>query len=338
VLRKVLSEANTNNIPPFPDDNKIKYVSVKYSAEDLSSNIHVEIITFSDFLQDLEFANKILSGHYDDLLDVPALKKKIGEEYSDVNNEERKIEYLELLKNREKNIEIFGRDLYTGMLHAMRMAVQDEFIVNVRPKIFYLYNYLLSKGYFEESWQDYSTQIEFKNYKSFSKWLLNVPLYLTLPSLPFDIPTSKDFTNLVRRSLVEFRKRNEILSPIYSPIFLDVIYKPAKRSLNNCADVDSIMKLIIPEFNKVFKYEGAAKNQRMREIFKNIGSSKYAGHPVVGYNSIEVPRINDKEEGWLIVSISRYNVKPESIRERIDKVINQAAKYNLVGGNVLAEK
>jgi hypothetical protein len=337
VLRKVMSKANTSNIPRFLDDNKIKYISVKYSSEDFSNNIHVEIVPFNDFLQDLEFANKILSGHYDDLLDVVTLKKKIGEEYSDANQEERKIEYLELLKNREKNIGIFGEDLYTDMIRAMRMAVQDEFIVNMRPKLFYLYNYHLTKGYFKEGREDYTTRIEFRNSKSFSKWLQKVPLYIILPSLPFDIQTSKEFMNSVRRTLTEFRERNEILTPVYSPFFLDVIYKPAKRSLYNCADVDYLMKLIIPEFNRVFKYEQASKNQRKREIFKDFGRSKYTGSPVVGYNSIEVPRINDNEEGILIISISRYNVKPESIRERIDKVINRAVKYNLIGESILTD-
>lgn len=338
VFRKIPSEKSKNGGAPFLEDNKIKYVSVKYSPESFSNNINVEIIPFNDFIKDLEFANKILSGHYDDSLDFITLKKKIGEEYFDANQEKRRSEYLELMKNREYNIEIFGEDLYSDMIRAMRMAVQDEFIVNERPKLFYLYYYLLSKGYLEETWQDYTTPIEFKNSQSFPKWLSKVPLYSKLPSLPLDNQGSKKFISLVRRSLMEFSEHNEILSPIYSPIFLDVIYKPAENNNSNCTDLDSLMKLIIPEFNRVFKYEETPKIKREREFFKTNNQSKYKIHPVVGYNSFEIPRINNSEEGFLIVSISRSNINTESIRERIDKVINNAISCNLTGRSILVDQ
>ncbi len=82
------------------------------------------------------------------------------------------------------------------------------------------------------------------------------------------------------------------------------------------------MKLIVPEFNEIFLppiiFEGL-NDGAFSKYYKLPSSIK---HSIVGYNIIEIPRVNKDDDGCLIISLSRNNMDTKSIWERMDETIN----------------
>ncbi len=319
IFRQPLLTSNKNNKSINFLDRQIKYLSIKHSSTGRKNYLEIEITPFLDFLQDLELSHKILSGYFEDVSDHKEIKRKIAHEYIETDLEERKREYNELLKNQKKNINLFGEELFKEMLTALRVSIQDEFIFNIRSNISYLYYYLRNEGGVSSDiiTKNFNTSVEFKNAKGFLEWRKNVPLFIELPLFPLRPTQKRQLLTTVKESLNQFLIEHEIMSPLYSPIMLDAIYAPTERNEHNCEELNDIMELVVPEFNSIFKLF-----QPLQDRLKRADSMTKSNHQaVVGYNSLEIPRISKSEKGWLLVSISRFNVEQESVQERIDKVI-----------------
>ena len=323
----------------YQNDNQIKYLSADYSIGMLdNARIYADFEPFSNFLQNLELANDIISGKYNDYIDDYDISKKIKEieGKKDEDEDDDYSEYKELIQNKKKYLKSLSEDAYKGLVTMSRMQVQKNFLQMGSLDISGLHYIFNSIG----NIYSHANTPEIDKYtKETSDYMANLllksPIKIQLPRIPVNKGEGNQFKEEVREAMMEYREKYEILTPLMTPVGLEVIHKPPIASEGFHKDLDNIMReFIIPIFHEEFKPPishlsnanlNSIKDEEMLNNIKKMKSKipKSIEHSIVKYEIFEIPRApDDKEDGFISMNISEAHRGIRSnIGNRIKEII-----------------
>ena len=310
----------------YNDDKQIIYLISRYNLDNIEAGITAFFYPFRSFLDDLKLANDILN---ENKLDSSFLND-IGEVDDKIDFNDNFDKYIRWVEDKETNIRLLGEDLYNLKVKFNKMKIQEEFFNSCRLKIkdiYYLYYSvgiitdrkftILRLEQLEELFRD--------QLNSISKWITNSPIKIKLPRIPITEGETRTFKDIVRERLRTYKDKYKILEPLYTPIALEVIYKPPIFSNGFYKDLDNIMRLIIPIFNETFNpppsylsvYDFEERDMT-QELPKSV---KYS---VMKYEIFEIPRSeDDTEDGFISMGITGGLSCFNSMWDRINKIIRE---------------
>ncbi len=327
----------------YKDDKQIAYLSAKYLVGEEKPGIRTAFYPFRYFVDDLNLANDILNGKFDDcsshrnfMRDIREFddNEDFGDDYADIV-----LDYKLWVINKDMNIQLFGEKTYEKMIQLYRMQIQDNFFNSCKLRIKDVYLLYHSAGLISKSKNSLGLE-QFEEWaraqsNSLSKWITNSPIKIILPQIPITDGETKTFKVAVKNELNKYKKKYEILQPLYNPVALEVIYKPPIASKGFYKDLDNIMRLILPIFNDEFKpppsflslcntediqdHDMITRIQRRSQLLPK--SIKYS---VIKYDIFEIPRYkNDFEEGFISIGITGGINCLDTFWDRINNVIRK---------------
>ena len=328
----------------YNDDKQIRYLSAEYHLGQEEPCIRSSFYPLRYFLEDLKLANDILDGKYNDYFSYISLMQDIKEFYGTRNlddvHDDTVLDYKQWVKNRSKYIGLFGEKTYEKMIQLYKMQLQEYFFKTCRlyiKDVYLLYRLagLISNSRFERLGLEQFEEWARNQSDSLSKWITHSPLKIKLPHTPITVGDTKRFKVAIQKKLNDYKKKYEILQPLYNPIALEVIYKPPLASDGFYKDLDNIMRLILPIFNNEFKPPPsflslcntddipdedmiAGIKRRSQLLPKSIK------HSVIKYEIFEIPRHrNDTEEGFISIGITGGLSCLDTLWCRMDKIIEK---------------
>jgi len=315
----------------YQDDKQISYLSVRYHAGSEEKGIHAKFAPFRDFIANFKLAYDILSGDYDDYIDLSEFKREIKELniYSNDHYFSDPIEELRQYEDEKENyLKHLSKQAYNSMHLLKKMEAQEYLLDMSKLSINNLYKIFNTSKLFQKNPRIREIS------KIPAEWVTKSPIRLELPELPTKDGQKKQYREKIRKSMRNSLNHYELLEPLYIPVIIEVIYKPPIDSAGFYKDLDNILgDFIIPIFHDEFRpppIQGAIFNSTEYEEDANPMSyerkdvPKSVPYSVAGYEIVEIPRDSiDKEDGFLVVGISPGSYASHSLWHKIDTVIEK---------------
>jgi len=232
----------------FKDDSQIKLLIAELyfkEKEDDVPLIKMKAYRYSHFLKDLDLVRKIsMNSFTPDDYDDDNYKGEIEE--NDIQPFEHDLfDNFNLEFDSNWYIEKIGYDLPTALKQSRERHHQGNYLSSNRVKAIDLAILSLndkkpiSNSKYNINWDDL-----FKNLIFITSNLIGLG----------ETPTKKRGKKIVkeqmRDTLTKFQKKHPNLIPLYHPIGITVIFKPAK---NNLLDLDNLARYVLPIINEIFQ-------------------------------------------------------------------------------------
>lgn len=150
-----------------------------------------------------------------------------------------------------------GADIATAFLTWQQQAAQEHFLKYTALGISGGYSIISSppKGNSRgaRSFKTNFRKAQFENYKTLAKLQLKSKLKMQVFKVPITgIYSGKQFKADLRSQIRAFKRGTPLLSMLFAPIGLQVLFAPPKGDKNGVRDIDNVMRTVVPLIHEEF--------------------------------------------------------------------------------------
>jgi Holliday junction resolvase RusA-like endonuclease len=248
LLHKEMPKIDRRKHILFKDDSQIKLLIAELyykEKEDEIPLIKLKTYRYSHFAKDLELVRKISTNNFTaDDYDDDNYKEEIEENHIDPFGHDL-FDNFNLEFDSKWYIEKVGYDLPSALNQSKERHNQGKYLSSNRVKAIDLAILSLndkhpkSNSKYNINWDDL-----FKNLIFITSDQIN------LGETPTKIRGKKIVKTHIKDTLKIFKDRHPNLIPLFHPIGITVIFKPAK---NNILDLDNLARYVLPIVNEIFQ-------------------------------------------------------------------------------------
>lgn len=296
----------------YKDDSQIRTLSVSYTLGVEKPEISATFARLGDFIDDVSLAYLIESGY------LPAL-----DPLDDYDAHPELESALTARQEAEELRGFLGDDLVDSLVKHWQQAVQQSLLSASRLSFGHLYYLYLASGVASSDLR--LSPYDRKMAEDLSQWPFQTPVRLNLPKPPEREGESKIFRDLVAEAISAYLARWRQLRPLYTPVALEVVFKPAPGCTQINRDLDNLIDAVLSQVGRIMR-PPSNFGLAMADRGSTVGSDRLPPaslrYGVCRVDIFHIPRrLGDDSPGFLNAGFSPELIGTENVWSRADQII-----------------
>lgn len=230
------------------DDRQVKVLICNYHlAPEFGPGIMVRVAPLSDFVNDLEFVNRIRHERFDDARSIRWKDEwaRLRRSHEDERLDELREQYRDLAKRQTKYEQAFGAPAFEAMRESARRDLQECLLELREPRpdqLGALYFPIIGAGHVRKELQ----AIRVGTSQMLKQLFETDGMSIDLGAPAVREGQSAEFRAAIASTLSEYRKVEPVMFPLLSTLGVTVLYLPPKDGHAQGIDLDNLARRVIP--------------------------------------------------------------------------------------------